>query len=139
MIRTSTCWVATLPTGSKRPFSRARSSFTWSFGLISPISSRKIVRPSPILKRAPRPATAHAAEHLALEEILRDRAAVHGHEPSRLPMRQAVQRRCDELLPRPALARDENGRVRRRHPTDHLEDRLHARVAPDDALERLAV
>src|SRR5262245_1816096 len=58
MIRTSTCWVATLPTGSKRPFSRTRSSFTWSFGLISPISSRKIVPPSASLKRPTRLATA---------------------------------------------------------------------------------
>jgi hypothetical protein len=117
MMRTSTCCVATLPTGSKRPFSRTRSSFTWSFGLISPISSRKIVPPSASLKRpdaardGARERAALVTEHLALEEVFRDRTAVDRHELPRLTMRQPVQRGGDELLPVPLSPRDEDGRV----------------------------
>ena len=75
------------------------------------------------------------AEHLALEEVLGDRAAVHRHEAACCACRQPVQRGRDELLARAALTRDEDRCVRRRHAPDDLEDGQHARMPADDALE----
>ena len=53
-MRTSTHCVVMPPTGSNMPFSSTRSSLTCSFGLMSPISSRKIVPPSASRKRPTR-------------------------------------------------------------------------------------
>jgi ribosome modulation factor len=93
----------------------------------------------------------HVSEKLGLEEVLRQRTAVDGHERTRLAFRQAVDVAGDDLLTRAALTGYENGGVGRRH---HLRqahnfneramatDRAARRVVlapPDLALQRLVL
>src|SRR5205823_3561858 len=82
-----------------------------------------------------REGTALVPEHLALQELLGDGAAMHGNEAPPRAARQAVERRRHELLARATLTRDEDGRVGRRHAPDDFEDRQHAGMLADDALE----
>ena len=65
------------------------------------------------------------AEQLALDQRLRDRAAVHGHERRRLAPAELVQGLGDELLARAALALDQHARVRRCDALDDVEHGLH--------------
>src|SRR5205814_884140 len=77
------------------------------------------------------------AEELALEQILRDGAAVHGDERAAAPARPAMDGARDELFADAALARDERGRLVVRDLRDRLEDRLHRRALRQDVLEEV--
>src|SRR5262249_41186641 len=83
---------------------------------------RFLEEPLSVEKRAAEGASG-VAEEFALDEVLRDRAAIHGDEWAVRALRGVVDRtRCD-LLARTGFARDEHGGVARRHP---LEDGVHA-------------
>ncbi len=118
-----------------------RSSFTCTTGLISPISSRKIVpfsatSMSPFLLRiGAGERAAHVAEELRVEQRLGERAAVDGDEGPILPRRVDVDRPRDELLAGPALAGDEDGAAGRRNGLDQVEQREHRAAAADDVRE----
>ena len=79
----------------------------------------------------------HVAEELALDELLGDRGAVDLDERARGARRGAVQRPRDELLARPALAGDEDARVRGARPRDlGLQARHRGALAEEDLLLR---
>ena len=71
-------------------------------------------------------------EQLALDELVGDRSTVHRDEGAALARAQLVHGARDELLARTALARDEDGRLRRRHLGDDAQDLLHRRRVGDD-------
>jgi hypothetical protein len=75
------------------------------------------------------------AEELALEQRLRDRRAVDGHEGPRGPRGEPVDRAGRDLLARAALAREEDGGIDGRHLADRGEHLLHARARPEHPLE----
>ena len=75
------------------------------------------------------------AEQLGLEELLRQRCAVDGHEALAGARAVGVNGAGDELLPGARLAQDEDVRLRARrllHELEHLPDR---RAGADDVLE----
>ena len=115
------------PTGSKVRSWSTRSSFTWRFGLMSPISSRKIVPPSASAKRPSRWLTAlvkapsHVAEELGFEQLLGNRAAVHRDEHALGAAAVVVDRARDQLLAGAALARDQHRAVGVGHLVDDVE------------------
>jgi hypothetical protein len=79
------------------------------------------------------------AEQLGLDELLGDRGAVDLDEGLRGPGAVLVDRTRDELLARPRLARDEDGRLRRRSERDrvlHATDRGRAPDHREPLLER---
>ncbi len=78
------------------------------------------------------------SEKLALEQRLAERRAVQPHEGRLRPRRRQVNRLGDELLARPALARDEHTRLARAHLRDEVQHRLHLRVARHDVAEGVA-
>ena len=76
------------------------------------------------------------AEELALDELARDRRAVHLDEGRALRAARAGGSRGDELLAGAALAGDEHARLRRRDLLDLLEEPLHRRALPDHLVAR---
>ena len=79
------------------------------------------------------------AEELRLDDLARDRAAVQRHERPRAPRRVVVERVRDELLARPGLADEEDGRLRRGDDAELLEEALHGLADPEDRLEAEAL
>ena len=77
------------------------------------------------------------AEELRFEERLRQRAAVDRDELAVLADRRVMDGARDELLARPALARQEHGRGDSGDPLDRPEDLLHAGALPDDVRKRV--
>ena len=63
---------------------------------------------------APGEGAALVAEHLALDEIARDRGAVHAHERLVAARAPVVDRGRDELLSRPRFAHHQHARIARR-------------------------
>ena len=68
------------------------------------------------------------AEHLALDQVARDRRAVDAHEWAITPRTRFVDRRRHELLAGPRLTADEHARIARRHPRDQIRDSPHRRA-----------
>ena len=75
------------------------------------------------------------AEELRLEERLGDRGDVHRDERLVAPRPVPVDRPRDELLPRPALPRDQHGERVPRDRADQLVELLHQRVLADQLVE----
>jgi hypothetical protein len=80
-------------------------------------------------------ASLHVAEELALEEVLRQRAAVDRNERIVRPAAAVMDRPRDELLPRAALAADENRAVGIGHLVHEAEHPLDLLALADDLLE----
>jgi hypothetical protein len=122
--------------------SRNRSSFAWSAGAISPISSRNTVPPSAdsssprFCVRASVKGAALVPEQLALENLLGQRRAGDVHERPRRPIARVVQHLRREILAGAALARQQH---RRRRAARHfLQQRLRSRnrpAVPYDAID----
>jgi hypothetical protein len=71
------------------------------------------------------------AEELGLQELAGQRGTVDRDECRMRALARGVDRARDELLTGAALARDENGRVRRRDAADESMDPLDQRMLPD--------
>src|SRR6266705_2383586 len=80
-------------------------------------------------------APALVAEELALDEIRRDRATVHGEERLAAAATQLVDRGRDLFLAGAAFPDQENRRVRGRDLHNQVVDLLHDRRIPDQAAE----
>ena len=78
---------------------------------------------------------AKMAEELALEQMLRDRAAIHGEENAIPPLTEMVDRAGDDLLTHAALASDQHRALRRRDPLYEVHDVAHRGRAPDQVVE----
>src|SRR5216110_2476004 len=76
-------------------------------------------------------------EELALDQLARERRAVHLDERLRAPRAVVVERVGDQLLPRAARAADEDRQIRVRHLADHVEHALHRRALADQAPEAI--
>jgi hypothetical protein len=75
------------------------------------------------------------AEELGLEQLLRDRRAVHRHERPLAARAREVDGAGQQLLPHPGLAVDENGGVEIHHRLHELEHPLHGGALGHDVLE----
>ena len=71
------------------------------------------------------------AEHLALDEVARDRRAVHPHEGAVAPAAARVDRRGHELFAGARLARDHHARIARRDALDEPAHLAHSRAVAD--------
>src|SRR6185369_15283909 len=78
---------------------------------------------------------ADVSEELALDEVLREHAAVADDERSMRERRAVVHGACGELLAGAALAGNEDGRRVRRDALDEAEDLDHAPAACAHAFE----
>ena len=113
-MRTSTCTVRSLPTGSKLFSCSARSSFACSSSGSSPTSSSNSVPPCAIWKRparSPRGAgegALHVAEQLALQQPRGDGRAVERHEGLVRARAPAVDGPREQLLARARLAQQQH-------------------------------
>ena len=145
MMRTSTGISSVPPTRRTFLSWRARRSLTWVQGDISPTSSRKRVPPLGQLEHAllvgdgAGEGAADVAEELALEEVLGERGAVDGDEGVVAAGALEVDGPGGHLLARPALAGDQDGRVRRGDLLDEDVDLLHRPALADHLLEAVAV
>ena len=125
------------------PSSSTRSTFACADGLMSPISSRKSVPPFACSNFPVRSAIApvndpfDVPEELALDQLTRNRRAVHLDERLRRARRQPVQRARDELLARSVLAGDQHARRRCGHALDLLDERANREGLADDLVARL--
>ena len=72
------------------------------------------------------------AEELALEKMVGDGPPVDGHEGGQFARPPEVDRPGDELLSRPALPGDEDGRSEVLDPVDELGDPADGRASPDE-------
>src|SRR6185503_20196967 len=88
--------------------------------------------------RRPRERALHVAEQVVLEEVCRDAVAVDDDEGLVGAGGPAVDRLGDELLPRAALAVDQDRRPRARDLIDEAVDLLHRPGLPDDLLVAVA-
>src|SRR5207245_7879733 len=79
------------------------------------------------------------AEELRLDQVLRDGGAVHLDERLLRPRALPVDLPGDELLPRAALAMDQDGGVARRGARDRLADGLERRRFADEPVARFDV
>jgi hypothetical protein len=77
-------------------------------------------------------------EQLGLEQLLGDRAAVHGDEHPIRPPAVVVEGSSDQLLAGPALAGHQHGAVGVCDPLDDVEDALEPRGIADDPVEAVA-
>jgi hypothetical protein len=75
------------------------------------------------------------AEQLALEQVLRNRTAVHGDEWSAAAVAAMVHGPRDQLLPDAAFAGNEHGRLVVGNFRDGAKDLLHAPALRQDVLE----
>src|SRR5438874_2671370 len=85
----------------------------------------------------PREGALLVTEELALDQLARERRAVHLDERLRAPRAVVVERVGDQLLPRAARAADEDRQIRVRHLADHVEHALHRRALADQAPEAI--
>jgi len=92
-----------------------------------------------VLSLGAREAAALVPEHLALDQILRDRAAIDREHRLVLAQAQLVQRVRDDLLAGAALALDQDARIGRGDALDQIKERLHRAGAPDDRAETPAI
>src|SRR5438552_1496036 len=83
----------------------------------------------------PREGALLVAEELALDQLARERRAVHLDERLRAPRAVVVGRVGDQLLPCAARAADEDRQVGVRHLADYVEDALHRGALADQAPE----
>ena len=74
-------------------------------------------------------------EELALQQVLRDSAAVDRDEAAPVPLAVLMDAAGDQFLPRACLAEDQDVRVRDRDAADRVEDGGHARALADDLVE----
>src|SRR6266403_2095495 len=77
------------------------------------------------------------AEELALDQLARERSAVHLDERPRAPGAVVVERVGDQLLARAARAADQDREIGVRYLADHVEDALHPRALADQAAEAI--
>src|SRR5690606_26495157 len=77
--------------------------------------------------------TAHVTEKLALEQVPRDRRAVHADQRALAPRARIVDRARDQFLARARFACDQHRRIRIRDELDLPPQRLDRLAAPDDA------
>src|SRR5216684_4514111 len=85
-------------------------------------------QPAFLLRSGAGKSSALVPEQVAFQQRLRNSRAVNRDERFGGAAAVAVQGASRELLPRPALAFDENRRVRRSRPSQELIDLLHARA-----------
>ena len=118
------------PTRSIQPSWRIRSRRTWAAKGSSPTSSSSkrpavgpLEPPLPRLHRAGK-GPAFVAEELRVDQLRRDRSAVHAQERAAGPRRLGVEHPRDEFLARARLAQDQNGRVVAGHQGHPLDDVL---------------
>ena len=141
MTRMSACSSSSPPTRRKRRSWSTRSSLTCITGLISPISSRKMVpfsatSSSPFLfDVGARERAAHVAEQLRLEQRLGHGAAVERHHRLVAPQRVEVDGLRDQALAGARLAGQQDRAVGARDRLDHLEDVEHRLASADDVRE----
>ena len=145
MIRTSVLCGRGDPSLSNSPLWRTRRSLAWTSRGSSAISSRKSVplsaisnRPDRALQRAGE-GPALVAEQLALDERRRQRGAVDGDDRPVAPAAAVVEGPRDEVLARPRLAEEEDGRVGRGHLLDLAQHAAESGAAADDRLEAVEV
>jgi len=79
------------------------------------------------------------AEQLGLEQVGRDRAAIHDDERAACPGARVVDRFGDAFLAGAGLALDQHRRVGRRDSLELREQLAHLRADPDERPERVAV
>src|SRR6266699_2008503 len=92
----------------------------------------------PLARRdRPREGALLVAEELALDQLARERSAVHLDERLRAPRPVVVERVGDQLLAGAARAADEDREIGVRHLADHVEDALHPRALADQASEAI--
>ena len=121
--RASVRSVSLPPTRSNSRSWSTRSSATWTGGGSSPTSSRKIVPPAASSKRPRRRSRAPVKAPFSWPNSSDatspsgQRGAVDLDQGALRPGRPGVDRAGDELLAGPGLARDQHGRVGRRHAT----------------------
>src|SRR5262249_54895237 len=75
------------------------------------------------------------SEQLGLEKLRRQRRTVHLYPGMLLSGRRGMKGSCDQILPNPALAADQDGGVRARHLLDDAPDGSH----PGAVVERVRV
>jgi hypothetical protein len=78
-------------------------------------------------------------EQLGFEQAFRNRAAVERDEPILAPRAGEVDRAGNHFLPGAGLAANQDGRRCSRDGVDQLEERAHARAAPDHRARSVAV
>src|SRR6185295_1050400 len=88
-----------------------------------------------LLGGRPRERSLHVAEQLALEQLVREGAAVDRDERPLAAARVVVDRPRDQLLAGARFARDHDRAARSRDALDELEDRAHLRAAAHEPLE----
>jgi len=79
--------------------------------------------------------TSNMAEQFALQQRFRDAGAIDSHEAAGAPGAVVVDGLGYQLLPRAALARDEDVEVASRCPLDKIEYLLHEQARPDEIVE----
>src|SRR5512140_2754841 len=72
------------------------------------------------------------SEQLALEQVLHNRHAIHGHKWSRRPLAVEVDGAGDKFFPGTALPVNKDGSLGRGNLLDRIEHLLHRRALPDD-------
>ena len=133
-MRTSTRIGLPPPTRSISRASIARSSFACASGAeVADLVEKqragvRELEPSDAAVRRAGERALLVPEHLALDEIARNRRAVHAHERAVASRARAVDRRRDELLARAGFAGDQHARVGRR---DARDQSAHARASPE--------
>src|SRR5438128_1472886 len=127
---TSTPTLSVPPTRLISCSCRTLSSFAWTHGLISPISSRKHVpalavsQPALVDHRSGERAL-HVPEELGLEHALGERAAIDRYERPGRSRARGVDGPGDELLSGAGLSLDQHGAAGRGHAGHHLEHVAH--------------
>src|SRR4030095_9220128 len=95
-------------------------------------SARGLLEVAAAIGVSTREASLHVAEHLALEQIGRDRRHVHRHERRRRPRAQPMSGAREQLLARARLARQPDGQRRARRALPRAEQDQHVRLTRDD-------
>src|SRR5687768_1964002 len=75
------------------------------------------------------------AEQRGFKKVRRQVARVDGYKSAILPLGMRVNGARDELLARPALALNQNGRTARRRLNDQVEHSAHGRATAHDVVE----
>src|SRR4051812_32405411 len=81
-------------------------------------SAVRLLEEPPFASRGAGKRSALVSKELALDELARNRGAVHFNEGGVFARRQPVERAADEFLTGPALACDEHARLCRRYLVD---------------------
>src|SRR5207249_2103423 len=101
--------------------------------------ARSLAPSSSSAGRWPREGALPEAEQLRLEQLFRDRRAVHRDERLVAPSAREVERAREQLLANARLAVDQHGRVEPGNRVEQLEDVLHHLALREDVLEREAL